>query len=209
MKFIDLTGEKIGRLSVIKRVEDHYYPSGRHDVQYLCKCDCGKYVNVLGIHLRSGHTISCGCYRKEIATKNMTTHGQTGTRLYTIWKNIKGRCLNKNHDDYMYYGGRGITICDEWKNDFETFYKWAMSHGYDDNLTIERMDVNKDYCPENCTWITQAEQANNTRRNIKITINNETHTLKQWVDILGLTYTTVVSRIERGWNPEKALFYKK
>lgn len=209
MRFKDLTGEKFGRLTVVKRIEDHYYPSGRHDVQYRCMCDCGNAVNVLGIHLRSGHTSSCGCYRQEVSREKMTTHGKTNSRLYTIWKNIKGRCFYEGHDDYAYYGGRGITICSEWKDNFECFYKWAMTHGYTDDLTIERVDVNLGYNPNNCKWIPRSEQSNNTRRNIIVTMNGETHTLKQWSSILGLKYGTIASRVKRGWTPEDALLNHK
>lgn len=200
----DLTGQKFGRLKVLYRTEDKYYPSGRHDVQYRCICDCGNEVDVLGIHLRSGHTQSCGCFRVDTTKKNMTTHGKTNTRIYTIWKNMKERCNNKNHDDYGLYGGRGISVCKEWENDFTAFEKWANDNGYREDLTIDRKDVNGNYEPNNCRWVTQKEQCNNTRRNIVIEFNNEKHTLKEWSNILKIPYYTLYSRIYRGWDYKKA-----
>lgn len=205
MRFKDLTGNVFDRLTVLNRVEDHYYPNGRHDVQYRCLCECGKEVNVLGIHLRSGHTKSCGCFRKETTGNNKRTHGMTNTRLHGIWKNMKNRCTNKNSDDYYLYGGRGISICDEWLNNFENFKDWSISNGYSDNLTIDRQDVNGNYEPSNCRWISQKSQCNNTRRNVRIEHNGEIHTMKEWSEILGINYGTLQSRIERGWSYEKAL----
>lgn len=205
MRMNDLTGMKFGRLYVLERTDDHYYPSGRHDIQYRCRCDCGNEVNVLGIHLRSGHTSSCGCVRVETSRKTMTTHGMTDTRLHAIWKNMKERCLNRNHKNYKDYGGRGITICDEWVESFDGFYTWSINNGYQDALTLDRIDVNGSYSPGNCRWITQKEQCNNTRRNIKVTINNEEHTLKEWCEISNLKYSTIVSRVSRGWDPVTAL----
>lgn len=205
MKLKDLSGQKFGRLTVLQRAEDHYYPSGRHDVQYLCKCDCGNNVTVFGIHLRSGHTVSCGCYRVEVTKFTMTKHGMSGTRLYNIWRNMYERCTNTNHPNYSIYGGRGITVCDEWVDSFEDFYLWSIQNGYGDALSLDREDVNKGYSPSNCRWITQKEQCNNTRRNIEVELNGEVHTLKQWTDILDLKYGTIASRVKRGWDPVDAL----
>lgn len=204
IKIKDLTGEKFGRLTVLYRTKDHYYPNGRHDVQYLCKCDCGNEVVVLGIHLRSGHTLSCGCLRSDKTRNKMTKHGKTDTRIHCIWKNMKARCLNQNRKDYKLYGGRGITICDSW-NSFENFYNWAISNGYKENLTLDRIDVNKGYSPDNCRWATQKEQCNNTRKNINVFMDGEQHTLKEWAEIKGLKYGSVSSRVNRGWDPVKAL----
>ena len=205
MAFQDLTGMTFGRLNVLCRVEDKSYPSGRHDIQYRCKCECGNEIIVLGIHLRSGHTKSCGCFRQDTSRKTRTKHGKTDTRLYVIWKNMKSRCLNPNHNDYHLYGGRGITICKEWLDSFDAFEKWSMENGYSDDLTLDRQDVNGNYQPGNCRWITQKAQCNNTRRNIKIDFNGETHTMKEWASILNINYGTLSSRIERGWTYERAL----
>ena len=208
MKLKDLTGERFGRLTVIKRIENHYYPSGRHDIQYRCRCDCGNEVNVLGIHLRSGHTVSCGCFRKENTSKMWFKHGMTNERLYYTWKNMKARCYNKNHDDYNLYGGRGIKVSKKWKHDFSAFAEWALKHGYDDTLTIDRIDVNGNYKPSNCRFVTQKEQCNNTRRNIIIKYKGESHTIKEWSKILGIKYETMLSRFHKGWSIKK-VFSKK
>lgn len=205
MKLKEMLGMRVGKLTVIERVEDHYYPSGRHDAQYRCRCECGNEVIVLGIHLRSGHTTSCGCYRKETTSKARSAHRMTNTRLYRIWKGMKQRCLNSNHPNYNIYGGRGIRVCQEWADNFQNFMEWAVANGYSDNLSLDRIDVNGNYSPDNCRWVTQKEQCNNTRRNINITIQGETHTLKEWTEKLELNYGTVSCRIERGWDPIRAL----
>lgn len=201
----DLTGKTFDRLTVLQRVEDHYYPSGRHDIQYKCRCDCGKELNVLGIHLCSGHTKSCGCFRQDTTSANRKMHGMTNTRLYSIWKNMKRRCLSKTHPDYALYGERGISICDEWIQHFDMFEKWAIDNGYADDLSLDRRDVNGNYEPNNCRWVTQKVQCNNTRRNINIQYNGEVHTMKEWASILGINYGTLQSRISRGWTFERAL----
>ncbi len=181
------------------------YPNGRHDVQYLCQCECGRELKVLGIHLRSGHTKSCGCFRKETTAEMASTHHMTNTRLYNVWRNMKARCYKPTHKDYSLYGGRGIQICDEWLSSFEAFVDWALHNGYSDNLTIDRIDVNGNYEPSNCAWRTQKQQCNNTRRNIVIEFRGETHTMKEWSEILGMNYGTISSRIANGWPYEKAL----
>ena len=204
----DLTGEIFGRLTVLYRTNDHYYPSGRHDIQYRCRCECGTEINALGVHLRSGHTKSCGCLRKETTGNTKRTHGMTNTRLHNIWKNMKSRCTYERHEDFDLYGGRGITVCDEWLNSFDAFESWANNNGYSDGLSIDRCDVNGNYEPGNCRWITQKAQCNNTRRNINIEFNGETHTMKEWAEILGIKYGTLQSRIARGWSYKKALTKK-
>lgn len=206
-RFIDMTDQKVGRLKVLCRVEDHIYPSGRHDIVYRCKCECGNIVDVLGIHLRSGHTQSCGCFRRDVAKENNTIHGMTDTRLHNIWRNMKSRCLSITDPDFPNYGGRGITICQDWINDFTIFMSWAIWAGYNDTLTLDRIDVNGNYEPDNCRWVTQKIQCNNTRVNIKIQIGNEIHTLKEWCELLNKNYGTVHSRIFRGWNPTLAILY--
>ncbi len=196
-----MIGERFGRLTVI--AFDHKDKHGR--TVCLCKCDCGNEKEVAKSNLTSGNSKSCGCVHKEQLVERMKTHGETGSRLYWIWGGMKSRCLNPNDPRFADYGGRGIKICDEW-NGFAGFREWAMSTGYSDKLTIDRIDVNGNYEPSNCRWATIAEQANNKRTNVLVTHNGETHTLKQWSEILGINYFTLHSRIvKRGWSIERAL----
>lgn len=205
MRKIDLTGKRFGRLTVIKQLDGHRQPNGAMVTQWLCKCDCGNEIVVSSGNIRSGHTISCGCYREEKRKTNSKTHGMAHTRIYNIWTTMKQRCYCKNKDHYNCYGGRGITVCKEWKDDFKAFYDWAVSNGYKDTLTIDRIDVNGNYCPENCRWITQKEQANNTRATRFITHNGITKSISEWCEELGINKNTLHSRIDLyGWSIEDA-----
>lgn len=126
-----------------------------------------------------------------------------------IYYDMRKRCYNKNCKDYKDYGGRGITICDEWFNSFQEFYNWSMSHGYDDNLTIDRIDNNKSYSPTNCRWVDRKVQANNTRHNVLLTYNGKTQNMKQWADELGIKRNTICCRHRKGWSDKECLFGKE
>ena len=205
-KFEDLTGQRFGYLTVIKKAGKNKSDK----ILWLCKCDCGKLKIIQGASLKNGRTKSCGCLRKKGARR---THGFKYTRLYCIWQGIKKRCLNKNTSNYYIYGGRGIKICDEWKNDFKSFHDWAYANGYDESAkrgdcTIERIDVNGNYEPSNCRWATMKEQCRNTRSNKLITYNNETRCLMDWSYILNINYDTLLNRFKKGWTIEKAFMNK-
>ena len=208
-KLIDLTGQVYGRLTVIKRVDDYISPSGDRKVQWLCKCKCGKEVIVTGNNLRKGNSKSCGCYNRELLAKINLTHNASNTRLYHIWICMKDRCYNPKNKKYKDYGGRGIIICDEWINDFEAFANWAYDNGYIENVsrgecTIDRIDVNGNYCQQNCRWVNQKVQSNNKRNNHYITYNGETHTVTEWNNILGYKKGVLSRRIFSGWSIEDA-----
>lgn len=197
----DIKGQKFGRLMVIEYL-------GKS--KWKCKCECGNIKNIDGRDLRSGHTKSCGCLHSEIiskiTTKRNTKHGKCGTRLYYIWYGMKDRCYNKHDKDYQTYGARGIHVCDVWKDNFEAFYKWSIDTGYRKTLTIDRIDNNKGYSSDNCRWANMKTQQRNRRNNRNITINNETHCLSEWCEILSLDYGTVHARITKlNWPITKAL----
>lgn len=202
-------GKKFGRLTVIgfRRVEN----GENHAWAWDCKCDCGNIVyGIRPRSIKSGQTASCGCLKEEQNVHNLgesrITHGKTNTRLYGVWCHIKERCKNPHSPAYKNYGGRGICICNEWANDFQRFYEWAMGSGYKDGLTIERVNVNGNYCPENCCWITREEQARNKRNLRMVEIDGEEVTLKEACRRMNLPYQAVHLRITRyGMSVEDAL----
>ena len=170
---------------------------------YLCKCICGTEKYVGFDNLITWKTKSCGCLRVETTQKRAKVHGKTGTRLYRVWQGIKRRCYNVNEPKYSNYGGRGIIMCDEWKNDYTAFEKWALENGYDKDAeygkcTIDRIDVDGNYEPNNCQWITSQEQNNNRTTTIKVTYNGKTQSIKKWSDEIGIPYSTIIQRYENG-----------
>lgn len=196
----DRTGERHGRLLVLR-------PSERHErghSYWVCQCDCGNICEVSGSNLQKNETKSCGCWKKERDGKHAITHGMTKTRLYERWRAMRDRCNNQNDKRFKDYGGRGIKVCDEW-NDFEVFAKWANENGYEERLSIDRIDNNGNYCPENCRWISMSEQAWNKRTTTKVTYNDETLNLKEWSERTGLPHTTIRSRLDRGWSVKDTL----
>ena len=202
-KFIDLSGQRFGRLTVIERAANDKHGEPR----WLCRCDCGNHVIVLGSSLRSGHTKSCGCLQREHAAKigkNTATHRLHNTRIYNIWSHMKSRCTSPKDPSFANYGCRGTTVCEEWQR-FEPFYKWAIANGYDDTLSIDRIDVNGGYRPENCRWATMKEQQRNKRNNHYVTYDGETKTITEWAEKLNIRPETLHSRLRSGWSIEKAL----
>lgn len=200
---MDLSGQRFGRLTVTDTfIKIKRKPSGSR-TRWLCKCECGNEIYIDQDHLVGEKTQSCGCYRKEVTSKEHAKHHKTDTRLYNVWCSMKARCYCKTNRCYSLYGGRGIKICDEWLHDFDAFYNWSIKNGYDENairgrFTIERIDVNKGYCPENCTWISQSLQAKNRRNTIMIEYNNEVRPLSAWCEIFNTPYTTAYHRYKRG-----------
>ncbi len=200
-KRIDLTGQRFGRLVV----EGFAYADKCRRSMWKCRCDCGKEKIVAMQPLRDGRIKSCGCEKAERCKKLKFKHGHKGTRLYNIWKGMNDRTNRKSSRNYINYGGRGISVCKEWQS-FEVFYKWAMEHGYQDDLSIDRIDVNGNYCPENCRWANAKIQANNSRRNAKIEYKGQTLTLQQWAEKLRINKTTLWNRLNAlGWSVEEAL----
>ena len=200
MKCIDLTGLKFGRLLVVSRSEN----AGAY-VAWNCSCDCGNSCIVRGISLRRGQTKSCGCLKSDATAernKLAVKHGETKTRLYRIWSGLKDRCLNKASRDFQNYGGRGVSICEAWTKDFIAFRSWAMQSGYTAGLTIERIDVNGGYCPQNCTWIPAKKQAANRRCNV---FYNGV-CLAEWSRRTGNSYYAIAKRVSAGWDLERAIF---
>ena len=185
----DLIGKRFGRLTVLsfdhmKKVKN----SHRTKSYWLCQCDCGNKKVVRSDCLTTGNTKSCGCLNKD--RSNQITHGMSRTKLYHVYYGIIERCYNEKCDSYKHYGGRGIRVCEEWRNDFLMFNAWAKESGYEEGLTIEREDVNGNYEPSNCKWITQAEQANNTRCTVLLTHEGKTMNLNQWAKHLGINKNT-------------------
>ena len=199
-KFIDLTGQRFGKLTVIKRIENDKYKNAR----WLCRCDCGNENKVTTNMLRRGNSKSCGCLSRDMTSERNLTHGMTKTPEYSTWISMKTRCYNKKFHAYKHYGGRGITVCDRWLKSFDNFYE-DMGPKPTPEHSIDRIDNNKGYSPGNCKWVTINEQANNRRNNHNITLDCTTKTISQWGDEIGINSSVISLRLRRGWDSEKAL----
>ena len=202
----DRIGERHGRLLIVNYL-------GK--CLFLCVCDCGKEKAVRANHLVDGKVKSCGCLASEMtAQRNKEkfygkTHGESKTRLYKIWLDMKQRCHNPKQPTYKWYGAKGIKVCDEWKNNYLLFKKWAMENGYTGKLTIDRINTCEDYSPNNCRFITMSEQARNKSTNIIVEIAGKKKCLLDWCKEYGKNYGTVVGRVRCGWHPKPALFAPK
>ena len=207
-RIVDLTGNRYGRLAVIERADDRVQNNGRHRVMWKCRCDCGNEIDVLGDNLKRGRTTSCGCYMSEAISKSRTTHGETNTKLYGIWCAIKTRCYNPHSTYYNRYGGRGNHMCDEWKNSFTVFREWACKNGYEEGATVDRINNDEGYFPDNCRWVDPATQANNRSSNRILTLDGISHNVTEWARILNISPKTLFSRIYEGKTTEEILHKK-
>lgn len=201
----DITGMKFGRLTVLRLS----HKDNRKECHWLCKCECGNQKVVSGNKLRSGNTKSCGCLQKEFLDGRLRRkHGLTNTKLYATWENMKHRCEDPKNWMYPNYGGRGIKVCEEWHNS-STFFEWAYSHGYKEGLTIERIDVNGNYEPGNCTWIPIKNQYLNRTDSHFVTAFGKTQTISEWAKESGIKYDTIERRLNQyGWDAERAVTEK-
>lgn len=203
----DIVGQRVGRLTVLNfDHKEKHKNNGGHTYFYKCKCDCGNIVIISRGHLTSNHTKSCGCYKLQKNIERLTIHGLRNTKLYNVWCGIKNRCSNPSQISYPYYGTKGITICDEWKNDFKAFYDWSIQNGYKDNLSIDRIDVNGNYEPSNCRWATNLQQARNKSNNVYLTYKNETHCLSEWAEKLNITVDKLRNLLKKGFSISDIIF---
>lgn len=201
MKASELVGKRFGNIEVLRREPNNKYGN----TMWLCRCDCGtEWVVVAGALKYIRNCRKCG-YKK--VAEHRTKHGGAYTRLYKVYKGMLGRCNNPNRKGYQNYGGRGINVCEEWQgeNGYETFRKWALENGYDDKQSIERIDVNGDYCPENCKWIKKSDQAYNKRNSLIYEMDGKKQDLAQWAREYGINYYTLWSRLKRGMDIRSAL----
>lgn len=199
-------GKKYNHWTILEKAESNKYGQAK----WLCRCDCGNLRKLYLPYIKNGSSKSCGCCRREFLKNQNIKHGMSNSKIYNIWSSMKGRCYTKTQTAYKHYGGRGIRVCDEWldkENGFMNFYNWAMQNGYQEGLSIDRINVNGNYEPTNCRWVTKRTQSNNTRRNIYVIYNEENHTLKEWSDLLNLNYKAVFNRYQKGFSLQE-VFYK-
>lgn len=192
----DLSNRRFGRWVAVRYV-------GKS--RWLCKCDCGCEREIPSNRLTSGLSKSCGCYKRELTIQRNITHGWNKTPLHSRWLDIKDRCYNPNNSEYNRYGGRGICVCDEWRNNFSAFKDWALENGFQKSLTIDRIDNDGDYEPGNCRWVDRATQSRNTSRNHYLTVNGRTQTVMDWAKEKGLNESVIRRRILRGWSDERSV----
>lgn len=206
----DLTGMRFGRLVILCFA---YKDSGYHSF-WKCQCDCGNTKNIRSDHLFSGASVSCGCYRSEFSAiqgkSKLTKHGWYGTKLYARWIGMRERCSNPNVAGWKNYGGRGISVCQEWYDSFESFKDWALANGYKEDAprgecTLDRINPNGNYEPSNCRWLTIFEQQSNKRNNHWVTYLGKQYTVSQISRKFGICGQTLVGRIEQGMTVEEAL----
>ncbi|MFA7176145.1 MAG: hypothetical protein WC114_02765 [Smithellaceae bacterium] len=204
-RLCDLTGQRFGRL-----VAQYYAGRCGAVTQWVCLCDCGQYIIVHRGHLQSGRISSCGCLRAELTanrnrnSQHSRTHGLSDHPYYTIWAGMLHRCEHPNATGYANYGGRGIRVCDRWKQSFAAFIA-DMGERPSPSHSIDRINTYGDYAPDNCRWATAVEQSRNTRRNRWLTFRGKTLLVGQWAEALGMSYGTIYGRLQRGWTAQEAL----
>ena len=192
-KIVDHTGKIFGKLIAIERI-----PSKGSKTKYLCQCDCGNEKIVSSSNLVTGHSTSCGC--------SVTKHGfARKERLYNIWIGMKQRCRDSNSKDFIKYGGRGIKVNPIWESDYLSFRSWAIENGYNNSLSIDRIDVDGNYEPDNCRWVDEIQQQNNKSDNHFITYKGHVHTIAEWARILNISSNTLKTRLSRGWTIERIM----
>ncbi len=202
---IDLTGQRFGKLMVIKFLGRLNYHS-----MYHCACDCGGMAVATSNNLRRNHTTSCGCQssRKDFGRRTTFTHGKRNHPLYESWLGMRNRCYWPQHNRFEHYGGKGIKVCDEWRDDFEVFYKWGIANGWKKGLQIDRKENDKDYCPDNCKFSTVKQQARNRTTNVKLTVNGITKIAIEWAEEVNINPSIIYSRLKRGYSHQEAVFGK-
>lgn len=208
MKTIDISNKKFGKLLAVKRCTNM---SGK--TAWECKCDCGNITFVTTSNLTCNRIRSCGCLKIKQLLDRSTTHNQRHTVLYSVWRGLRQRCNNPKHASYHNYGGRGITVCEEWDKSFQAFYDWSYANGYSTEnqkdeklkLTIDRIDNNGNYEPSNCRWVDRKTQTRNMRTTRFITFNGQNKSVSEWCEIYGIKLQTFNTRIRNGWSIEEAL----
>jgi hypothetical protein len=198
-RFKDLTGQVFGRLTVLK-----YAGKRGTNKRWLCRCECGEHAEACGSNLTRGLSRSCGCLRRELVSARRTTHGRRKTAEYRAWAHLIGRCCTTTDHRYSSYGGRGITVCDRWRESFEAFYE-DMGDKPSPRHSIERRENSGNYEPGNCIWATPKQQARNTRRNVLLTFDGRTQCIAAWAEELEMNSHTLARRIRKGWSIERAL----
>jgi hypothetical protein len=197
----DLTGQRFGMLQALHIVRKD---KNNHCI-WLCQCDCGNQCEVAGTTLLTGQQKSCGCNKIKFLQEANTTHGKAYEKIYRVYQHIIHRCYNASDQAFKNYGGRGISVCDEWKDDRSAFFNWAEESGYKEGLSIDRIDNDGPYSPANCRWADRTTQANNCRKNVLLTWDNKTLTATHWARELGIKPSLIIGRLRRGLPTERVL----
>jgi hypothetical protein len=202
-----LVGSHFGRLTLLAVGEERTVgQKGRHARFCPFRCDCGQEILLRWDDVRSGRTMSCGCHRSNASAERRRTHGDSTAQLYKCWRGMCERCTYARHRDYKNYGGRGITVCDEWQ-EYPQFKAWCIANGYAPGLQIDRIDNNKGYSPDNCRWVDCITNSRNTRQNVWVTAFGESKVAAAWAEDARCVCSanTLRGRLRKGWHPEDAI----